>query len=403
MKTASCVNAKPLCLLWCGLIVVLLISASHPCLSQGNDSHSEEIRQHLLKAQGALSVNSPDAAQEEFEAILAIDQKNATALANLGALAFVRGDYSVAAQHLRQALQSEPTLSKARALLALSEKRMGDPSAQELLEKSFQEVQDSKIRVQVGMDLADAYYQSGNLERASETVGNLLQFSADDPDVLYMAQRVYQEMAEGALNKLTVLAPKSARMQQVIAEHLVNAGNTSDAIKHYRMALQLNPNLPGVRYEIGECIMQLSTEETSLAEAESEFARAIANEGDSAAVEVRLGMIAALRSQPDRAYEHYERAYTLNSNNADAELGLAQVLLDRNQSSEAIRYLEKVVNADPMNTQARYRLAMACKRAGLSDESTQEMKLFRESKALKDQIENVYAQMNRPQRLRSIP
>lgn len=380
------------------LITFVLLAVPILCLGQGTDPRAEQIQQHLSQAQSALSLNAPDKAAKEFEAILAIDKRNATALANLGALAFVRGDYRTAAADFQQALQTEPSLSKARALLAICKKRMADPSAQSLLEASFSQVEDKKIRTQVGMELIDSYYEQGDLEHAAATVNTLLQLNADDPDVLYMAQRIYQEMAEGALNKLTILAPGSARMQQVIAEHLINAGNLASAIEHYRLALKLNPRLPGLHYEIGESIMQSSTTENALAEAQSEFEDAIQSQGDSAGIEVRLGMIAALRSNPDQAYEHYERANALNSNDSDAQLGLAKILMDRDKPSEAMPYLRNVVTADPMNTEARYRLATACRQAGLIQESIEQMKLFRESKVLKKQVESLYAQMNRPQK-----
>jgi tetratricopeptide (TPR) repeat protein len=383
-----------------GLLVLVAQAGPHPCAAQTTNSSSAQIQEHLRRAQSDLNANSAEKAAKEFEAILAIDKSNATALANLGALAFVRGDYRAAASDFQQALQSDPTLSKARALLAISEKRLADPSAQSLLETSFSQVEDKKIRTQVGMELADSYYRQGDLEHASGTVGALLQLNPDDADVLYMAQRVYQEMADGALNKLAILAPKSARMQQVIAEHLINAGNLSGAIEHYRMALKINPRLPGVHYEIGESLMQLSTTESTLNDAQDEFSEAIRTEGDSAGVEVRLGMIAAMRGQPDAAYAHYAQAYALNSSDPDAQLGLARSLMDRGKPGDAMPYLRNVVNTDPMNTEARYRLAKVYKQVGLVTESNQQMTLFRESKALRSQVEEAYAQMNRPERKR---
>ena len=42
-----------------------------------------------------------------------------------------------------------------------------------------------------------------------------------------MAQRLYSELADDTLNKLAVVAPGSARMQQVIAERLVNGGDSN--------------------------------------------------------------------------------------------------------------------------------------------------------------------------------
>jgi tetratricopeptide (TPR) repeat protein len=358
------------------------------------------VQAHLAQAQLDLSANSPAQAINQFKAVLAIDKNNATALANLGALTYLQGDCAGAVPYFQHALKLEPTFSKTKGLLAICETMMGDPSAQSLLEASFSELKDDRLRSQVGIQLVNLYYETGDFEHASTTIGALLQLNPDDTDVLYMAQRVYLEMADGTLNKLAIVAPKSARMQQVIAEHLINAGNVASAIEHYRAALKVNPRLPGVHFEIGECIMQLSTADTALAEAQKEFELALQYDGESARVEVRLGMIAAMSSRSDEAYEHYKRACDLNPHDVDAQMGLATALIHRDKPKDALPYLRNVVDADPMNTEARYRLAVVCKKLGLTEESAKQMTLFRQSKLLKNEVEGVFEQMNRPERKR---
>ena len=44
-----------------------------------------------------------------------------------------------------------------------------------------------------------------------------------------------------------MLAPGSARMQQVIAERLVNEGDLKSATEHYKKVLEIDPRVPGVR------------------------------------------------------------------------------------------------------------------------------------------------------------
>ena len=92
---------------------------------------------HLEQAQRDLSANAPKLAAEEFRAVLKIDKGNATALANLGALAFVQGDCRAATSYFQEALKTAPMLSKAKGLLAICERRLGDPSAMLLLENVF--------------------------------------------------------------------------------------------------------------------------------------------------------------------------------------------------------------------------------------------------------------------------
>ena len=261
-------------------------------------------------------------------------------------------------------------------------------------------MQDNKIRAQVGIQLADAYYEKGDIEHTSTTIGALLQFDPNNADVLYIGQRVYQEMADDSLNKLAILEPQSARMQQVIAEHLINGGNVASAIQHYQAALTMDPKLPGAHFEIGESIMQVSIDDSALANAEKEFAAAIQSDGDSARVEVRLGMIAEMRSRFEDAYKYYMRAYTLNPNDLDAQMGIAKNLMDRGQPKDAIPYLRNVVDADPLNTEARYRLAVAYRKVGAKDEADKQMKLFRESRDLVNEVKNVYSQMNRQEKKR---
>jgi tetratricopeptide (TPR) repeat protein len=370
------------------------------CAAQSNLTASEQIRMHLEQAQRSLSANAPELAIKEFRAVLEIDKGNATALANLGALAFVQGDCQTAASDFQEALKTAPMLSKAKGLLAICERRLGDPSAMSLLETSFSELQDNKIQTQVGIQLVDAYYEKGDLEHTSTTIGALLQSNPNSADVLYIAQRVYQEMADDSLNKLAILEPKSARIQQVIAEHLINGGNVESATQHYQAALKMDPRLPGVHFEIGESIMQVSIDDRALANAEKEFTAAIQSDGDSATVEVRLGVIAAIRSRSEDAYKYYMRAYTLNPNDIDAQIGIAEILMDRGQPKDAIPYLRRVVDANPLDAEARYRLAFAYRDVGAKDEAVKQMNLFRESKVLTNEVKSVYAQMNRQEKKR---
>ena len=370
-------------------------TCSMACKAQPDGATSPQVEMHFRQAEKYLSENAPELAVKEFEAILATSPGNATALANLGAIAFLQGDCPTAASDFRGALQHEPTLIKAEALLAICERRLGDPSAQSLLQSSFSQLQDKKIRTQVGIELVSSYYEQGDLEHTSSTLGVLLQLNPDDVEVLYMAQRVYQEMSDDTLNKLAILAPDSARMQQVISERLINSGNPTGAIEHYRAALKINPKLPGVHFEIGESLLQVSTAGSTLVDAEKEFSEAIKNDGDSARIEDKLGMIDAWNSHLDQAFRHYKRAYILNSYDTDAQFGIAQILMEKQEPKEALPYLQDVVKADPMNTDARYRLAMACKQLGLSEEFRKQLAIFRESKAISSQVADLYSQMNR--------
>ena len=184
-------------------------------------------------------------------------------------------------------------------------------------------------------------------------------------------------------------------MQQVIAERLVNGGDLKGAIEHYRKALDIDPHLVGVHYELSEAIIEASpSNPDSLNEAEKELQTAITNEGDSANIEAELGRIAYARSDIEQAFAHYTKAYSFNSGNVDAQLGLARVLAAQEKPQEAVKYLREAIAADPLNGEAHYRLALVYRTLKLPDDAKREVTLYEEIKKTKDQVKQLYREMN---------
>src|SRR5580693_6011399 len=244
--------------------------------AQTTTSEAAEIHDHLRKAAEYLKAKDPDSAVKEFDAVLVLDPKNAEAYANLGVVAFFRHDYQNASQSLRKAVAIDPSLVKSQALLGICARRLGDPSARVLLEKSFSKLKDKSLRLQVGLELASLCDQQGDTGATASVMRSLVDLDPDNVDVLFTAQRVYTELADDTLNKLAVLAPGSARMQQIIAQHLINQGDLKGAIDHYRKALQIDPRASGVHYELGEAILESARSDAAAqAEAQRELESAI--------------------------------------------------------------------------------------------------------------------------------
>jgi tetratricopeptide (TPR) repeat protein len=381
-------------------LVVFFLAASANCLgAQSAGPVGGAVRRHLTAGEEALKVKDAEAAAKEFRAVLGLDPKNAQAHTSLGVIAFLQGDYQTASKNLRSALAVQPGLIKAQALLGICEKRLGDPDARTLLEKTFPKLQEKPLRMQVGMELAGLYDQQGDLAATAAVMRSLVELDPDNADVLFMAQRVYSELADETLNKLAVVAPGSARMQQVIAERLINEGDVSGAVEHYRKALEIDARLPGVHYELAEAVLEASPSDAQAqAEAKREVDSAGTMEGDSAKIQCLLGRIALLQSDKDQAFAHYSRAYQLNPADVDAQMGLAKVLVIMEKPQEAMKYLRMAVQADPLNGEAHYRLATAYRKAGRTDEATKELRLFQEIKETKERVKELYKQMNRKPR-----
>ena len=378
------------------LILTLLTGALAVVTAQTGTSNAAGIHDHLRKAVEYLKANDPNSAVKEFDAVLALDPRNAEASANLGVIAFTRHDYRNASQYLRNALAIDPSLVKTQALLGICERRLGQRSAQELLEKSYPRLKDKNLQIQVGMELANIYYQQGNLDRSASMMRSLVDIDSDNVEILYMAQRVYSELADDTLNKLAILASGSARMQETIAERLINAGDLKGATGHYRKALEIDPRLPGVHYELAEAILESSPNDAQAqAEAEKELETAVKFDGDSAGTECILARIASRRSNPDGAYAHYSRALALNPGQVEAQIGLGRLLTNMEKPQEAAKYLRMAVQSDPLNGEAHYRLASVCRSLGMTDEAAKEVRLLKEIQQMKEDLEELYRQMNK--------
>src|ERR1700722_5342640 len=378
------------------VLLLMLLASAFTLAAQTKTSRASEVHDHLRKAEDYLRSKDPDSAAQEFDVVLTLDPKNAEAYANLGVIAYSRNDYRNASQNFRKALTIDPSLTKTQALLGISQNRLGDPSARAMLEKSFSTLKDKQLRLQIGMELAALYDQQGDPGGTAAVMRSLVDLDPDNVNVLFMAQRVYSELANDTLNKLAILAPGSARMQQVIAEHLVNEGDLKGAIEHYRKALQIEPRLPGVHFELGEAILESSPVDAAmLSEAQKELEAAVTVDGDTAKTECEFGSIALSQSQMDQAFAHYRRAYELNPNEVQAQMGLAKLLMMQEKPQEAIKYLRMAVQSDPLNGTAHYQLGTAYRRLQMMDMADKEVLLFQEIKKTKDQVEVLYRQMNK--------
>jgi len=106
-------------------------------------------------------------------------------------------------------------------------------------------LQEEKLRIQTGMELIEIYYASGNLDKAAAVAGVLRQIAPSNTDILYTAYRIYSDLAGESMLSMAMLAPKSARMHQMMAQEMARQGNGEGAIAHYREAIKMDPNSRG--------------------------------------------------------------------------------------------------------------------------------------------------------------
>jgi tetratricopeptide (TPR) repeat protein len=375
-----------------GTIFFFFFLGALQCVSQSAASRQQQIESHSRQAREYLKENKLDLAAAEFGAIVALDPNNVDARGNLGVLLFFQGKYAEAIPQLRAALKLRPTLWKIQALLGIGEKRTGDiKEARGDLEKAFPQVQEEKIRIETGMELIDLYSQTGNLDKAAATVSVLRGMEPTDRAILYSAYRIYSDLADESVLSLAMVAPKSAQTRQLMAHELAKGGHTPEAIENFRAALKIDPQLPGLHYELAEMLNDSS--EGRQEEAASEYKKALALNPFDEASECRLGDIAAQRNDLKEAYERYMRAVQLRPDDADASIGLAKVLMSMDQLQKAGQLLEHAIQLDPTSAVAHFRLSTVYRRTGRAADAQHELAEYQKYKEMKEKLRDIYHTM----------
>jgi tetratricopeptide (TPR) repeat protein len=352
-----------------------------------------EIESHSRQAQEYLNTKRPDLAAREFSAIVSLDPNNVDARGNLGVLLYFQGSYAKAAPELRAALKLRAGLWEIQALLGMCEKRTGEiAGARADLEQAFPQLHEEKLRVQTGLELIELYYSSNDVDKAAGVVSVIRELRPTDPEILYTAHQIYANLADETMLSVALIAPKSARMHQLMAHEMMRQGNTEGAISHLREAIKIDPGLAGIHFELAEAL-NASGSPAGLAEAVKEYTAAwAANPFDEKAL-CRLGEIALGRSDLKEALARYSRAVALQPNDPAAGLGLAKALLAMDQPAKAQPLLERSAQLEPFNSVTRYHLATVYRNQGRTEDARRELQEFKKLKEMKEQLKQVYREM----------
>jgi tetratricopeptide (TPR) repeat protein len=359
-------------------------------------NEKEQIAQHERMAKQYDQERRPDLAIPEWQKVVALDPGNVVACANLGVLLFFSGKYADAVPRLQNAINIQPNLWKVRSLLGLAEEHTGDlDDARKDLEASFPMIEERNLKIEVGLDLVGLYTGSGELDKAADLVSQLKTANPDAPEVLYAAYRTYADLSGEAMLSLSLVAPDSAQMHQLLAHEEIRQGNTNGAVDQFRKAIALDPNLPGVHYELAE-LLNTSQDPAVKKEAEQEYRAALKSHPQDEKSICRLGEMALQTGDVEQAKEAFSRAIALHPDDSDAKLDMAKALIQMNQPAKAQALLEQTVQLDPTNATAHFRLATLYRGQGRMDDAKQQLELYQNLRKEKDKLRAVYKDLQIP-------
>ncbi|HUI40570.1 MAG TPA: tetratricopeptide repeat protein [Terriglobia bacterium] len=347
---------------------------------QQNGARDADAQRLADEAQAALSKGDYLAAIGALEKLAKIAPKVAEVHANLAAACYTAGRLSEAAAEAETALKLKPTLVNAHFFLGLSLAET-DRCAEALpyLEKDYARVPEPKLKLQMESDGLHCGMATGQDGRAVDFARALNHDFPDDPDALYLTSHAYSDLATRASQRLLEKAPGSYQAHRVSAEVLELQGKLSDAADEYRKVLAINPNLPGIHYEIGRLLLAGTPSADNAEQARHEFEEELKIDPSSAAAEYQLGEMAWQARQWNDAIARFRHALEIDPEAESALVGLGKALVSAGRAPEAVAPLEKAAQIDPGDPGAHYQLSFAYRRVGRASDADREMAMYQQT------------------------
>jgi tetratricopeptide (TPR) repeat protein len=170
----------------------------------------------------ALRENRLEAAEAAFREVLAAGGTRAFVHHNLGIVLQQRGRHADAVAAFRAALTLDPTMGPARLLAGTSLLALGRPKeAIAELEKAVDLLPaEPAARVQ----LADAYERTGDIAGLVDQYRHLALAAPQDGEYAYRLSRAYLRLAQWSFERITAIAPRSARLPQALGREYLQQG-----------------------------------------------------------------------------------------------------------------------------------------------------------------------------------
>jgi tetratricopeptide (TPR) repeat protein len=198
--------------------------------------------------------------------------------------------------------------------------------------------------------------QSGDLAAVEAPLWQYVeQNKAETPLVLEALARGYARVlrlstALSCLRRILEREPENVEALVLAGKVLEQGGGeTEDAIKYYRRALELDAEREDARLSLGQMLLRDRPEE-----ARAQFEHLIAHQPDNIAVMLGLGQAYRILSETDKARELLETVLTKEPENAKALTELGRISLLNGELARAEFLFKKAIAADPASRDAQY-------------------------------------------------
>ena len=140
----------------------------------------------------------------------------------------------------------------------------------------------------------------------------------------------------------------------VLADALFDKGEVSQAIKHFKKAIEIQPNLAEAHNGLGFVYAKQGKADAAIAE----FAKALKIKPNLASAHCNLGFVFIARGETDKAISHLSKAVEIDPSNVEAYCNLASALGQHGDYDKAIDHYNKALEINPDMAQAHSGLGM---------------------------------------------
>ncbi len=214
------------------------------------------------------------------------------------------------------------------------------------------------------------------LRRPEESLPYLLRWrkaEPDNPDAYYYLGEAFTDLKVMTIQRLKAANPNSYRLHQILAENYVSIHKRADAIAEYRKVLEMQPELPGVHYELARLVA-----DTQMEQAIPLLRRELEIDPDHYLARTLLGRVHVVLRQPDEAIPLLEQALKQHPALTEAQKALGQAWISKQEFARALPLLETVAANQPEDDQIHFLLAQTWRGLSKPEAAAKEMQLHQQ-------------------------
>jgi tetratricopeptide (TPR) repeat protein len=159
--------------------------------------------------------------------------------------------------------------------------------------------------------------------------------------------------------------PDFAEAHNNLGNFLFQKGSVDEAIVHYQKALEINPDYAEAHYNLGYALLKMGNVDEAIAHLQ----KALQINPDYAEAHNNLGYALIQKGRVDEATAHFQKALQINPDYADAHNNLGNILLEKGSVDEAIIHFQKALQIKPDFAEAHKNLSIALLQKGRVDEA----------------------------------